>query len=73
MAGEITGRISGKQVGKAHSDGFNRALDNALQKLQKEHHGQRFQVLYFIKVTPNPGGVGEYSVVLDPVAGGGGG
>jgi len=72
MDGAIEGTFSGKQIGKAHSEGFNKALDAALHKLDgKAHADKKFHVHYFVTITPNPGGVGQYSVELKPVGGGG--
>ena len=50
-----------------HGEGFQKALDKALKDLDgKKFAGQELAVKAFVKITPNPGGVGQYRVELVP-------
>lgn len=50
-----------------HGEGFEKAFDKALQDLDGEKYaGQELAVKAFVKITPNPGGVGQYRVELVP-------
>ena len=51
----------------AHHQGFDRALDRALRQLTGDEG--ELVVVQSVVVTPNPGGVGQYKVVLVPKGG----
>jgi len=61
--GPVTGHGSGNRGGK-HHDGWNDAIQDALSKLPPG--GGSFDVRFQAEVTPNPGHINEYMVVLDP-------
>jgi hypothetical protein len=66
---EIAGRGSAErdEVPRSHSAGFNAAFDRALQDLDgQKYAGQELCVRYSITVSANPGGVGQYHVILSP-------
>ena len=55
----------------SHHEGFDRALDKALRDLDGDKYaGQTLQVLQFVVISRNPGGVGQYRVELVPGGGG---
>jgi len=58
------GLVSGDEVGRAHSQGFDRALELALSRL-KGDEGELL-VVPSVVVKPNPGGVGQYKIELKP-------
>jgi hypothetical protein len=50
-----------------HGEGFQKALDRALEELDgSKYAGQELAVHAFVSITPNPGGVSQYRVVLVP-------
>jgi hypothetical protein len=50
-----------------HGEGFQKALDSALEQLDgSKYAGQKLAVHAFVSITPNPGGVSQYHVVLTP-------
>jgi hypothetical protein len=61
------GDVPADEVGKAHGDGFEHALDRALADLDgRKYAGQWLTVEKSVFITPNPGGVGQYRVELKP-------
>jgi len=61
-----SGEISYREISH-HGEGFSKALDKALEDLDGEKYaGQQLTVIASIKITPNPGGVGQYLVQLVP-------
>lgn len=61
-----SGEISRNEISH-HGEGFQKALDKALEDLDGEKYaGQELSVHAFVKITPNPGGVGQYRVELVP-------
>jgi hypothetical protein len=61
------GDVSGDEVDKAHSDGFERAFERALAELDgRKYAGQWLEVHQSVLITANPGGVGQYRVELKP-------
>jgi hypothetical protein len=61
------GQVPAEEVGKAHSDGFEHALERALADLDgRKYAGQELLVRQSVVITPNPGGVGQYRVELLP-------
>ena len=50
-----------------HGEGFEKAFEKALRELDGEKYaGQTLAVEAFVKITSNPGGVGQYTVSLVP-------
>ena len=50
-----------------HGEGFEKAFEKALRDLDGEKYaGQTLAVQAFVTITPNPGGVGQYTVSLVP-------
>lgn len=61
------GATPARTVGRAHADGFSRALDKALAKLDpKKAGGKTYELRYSVKIAVNPGDIGEYRVDLIP-------
>jgi hypothetical protein len=61
------GEVPADDVGKAHSDGFEHALERALAGLDgRKYAGKELIVQQSVVITPNPGGVGQYRVELVP-------
>jgi hypothetical protein len=61
------GEVPADEVGKAHSDGFEHALERALAELDgRKYAGKELIVRQSVVITPNPGGVGQYRVELVP-------
>jgi hypothetical protein len=61
-----SGEISYTEISH-HGEGFSKALDKALKDLDGDNYaGQQLTVIASIKITPNPGGVGQYHVELVP-------
>jgi hypothetical protein len=60
------GEISQDEIGH-HGEGFEKAFDKALKDLDgSKYAGQELEVRAFVKITPNPGGVGQYRIELKP-------
>lgn len=50
-----------------HGEGFEKAFEKALRDLDgQKYAGQTLEVHAFVTITPNPGGVGQYTVSLIP-------
>jgi 5,10-methylene-tetrahydrofolate dehydrogenase/methenyl tetrahydrofolate cyclohydrolase len=50
-----------------HGEGFEKAFDKALKDLDgQKYAGQTLEVRAFVTITPNPGGVGQYTISLIP-------
>jgi len=50
-----------------HGEGFEKAFEKALSDLDgPKYAGQELEVRAFITITPNPGGVHQYKVVITP-------
>ena len=61
------GTTQATAVGRAHADGFSRALDRALAKLDaKKAGGKTYELRYSVKIAANPGDIGEYRIDLIP-------
>jgi hypothetical protein len=61
------GEIRGDEVGGAHGQGFERALDRALRELDgQKYAGKELLVRQSVVITANPGGVGQYRIELVP-------
>jgi predicted lipoprotein len=64
-----SGEISYREISH-HAEGFSKALDKALEDLDGETWaGKELTVIASVKITPNPGGVGQYVVQLVPGGG----
>lgn len=50
-----------------HGEGFEKAFEKALRDLDgPKYAGQELEVHAFVTITPNPGGVHQYKVVITP-------
>jgi hypothetical protein len=60
------GNISRDEIDH-HGEGFEKAFNKALKELDGQRYaGQTLEVQAFVTITPNPGGVGQYTVSLVP-------
>jgi hypothetical protein len=60
------GEVSQDDIGH-HGDGFEKAFEKALKDLDgSKYAGKELEVHAFVKITPNPGGVGQYRIELTP-------
>jgi hypothetical protein len=60
------GEVSPNEISH-HGEGFEKAFKKALRDLDgNKFAGQELQVLAFVQITPNPGGVSQYRVELKP-------
>jgi hypothetical protein len=61
-----SGEVSRDEINH-HGEGFEKAFDKALRELDgSKYAGKELEVQAFITITPNPGGVSQYHVVLIP-------
>jgi len=61
-----SGRVVSKEIAD-HGKGFERAFEKALEELDGEKYaGQKLEVKAYVTITPNPGGVSQYTVTLLP-------
>lgn len=61
------GEVRLEEVEGRHGDGFEQALNKALQELDgQKWAGQELGVHFIIGIKVNPGGVGHYRVELTP-------
>jgi phosphoribosylpyrophosphate synthetase len=60
------GKVLPKDV-DSHGQGFERAFEKALENLDGEKYaGEKLEVRAYVTISPNPGGVGQYTVTLLP-------
>ncbi|TML27920.1 MAG: RNA-binding protein [Actinobacteria bacterium] len=60
------GKVLPKDV-SGHGEGFEKAFERALKKLDGDRFGgEKLEVRAFVSISPNPGGVSQYMVTLNP-------
>ena len=60
------GKVLPKDV-SGHGEGFEKAFEKALKKLDGDRFGgEKLEVRAFVSISPNPGGVSQYLVTLNP-------
>ena len=60
------GKVLPRDV-ESHGEGFEKAFEKALDALDgAKYAGEKLEVRAFVSISPNPGGVGQYTVVLVP-------
>jgi hypothetical protein len=60
------GKVLKSEV-RSHGEGFEKAFEQALERLDGEKFaGEKLEVRAFVLISPNPGGVSQYTVTLLP-------
>ena len=60
------GKVLPRDV-SSHGEGFEKAFEKALEALDGDRFGgEKLEVRAFVSISPNPGGVSQYTVTLIP-------
>jgi hypothetical protein len=60
------GKVLPSEV-ESHGEGFEKAFEKALADLDGNRYGgEKLEVRAFVSISPNPGGVSQYTVTLVP-------
>lgn len=62
-----TGQVRGDQIARPHHQAWDEALDKALEDLDgAKWAGKKLIARHTVEITPNPGGISHYTIVLVP-------